>query len=51
VVAVEGSIEFADGRREPVTTDTLSRAPEAALQAMTVAVVALAVSLLVLRLS
>jgi hypothetical protein len=51
VVDVEGSIEVADGRREPVTRETLTRAPEAALQAMTVAVVALAVSLLVLRLS
>ena len=51
VVAVEGSLELADGRREPVTPETLTNAPEAALQAMTVAVVALAVSLLVLRLS
>ena len=51
VVSVEGTVELADGRREPVTPDTLSSAPEAALQAMTVAVVALAVSLLVLRLS
>ena len=51
VVAVDGTLELADGRREPVTRETLTRAPEAALQAMTVAVVALAVSLLVLRLS
>ncbi|HEU5064830.1 MAG TPA: hypothetical protein VFT86_02945 [Gaiellaceae bacterium] len=51
VVAVAGSLELADGSREPVTPETLTGAPEAALQAMTVAVVALAVSLLVLRLS
>ena len=51
VVAVAGTIELADGSREPVTPGTLTGAPEAALQAMTVAVVALAVSLLVLRLS
>jgi len=51
VVAVAGTVELADGRREPVTPETLTKAPEAALQAMTVAVVALAVSLLVLRLS
>jgi hypothetical protein len=51
VIAVDGSLELADGHREPVTPETLTRAPEAALQAMTVAVVALAVSLLVLRLS
>jgi hypothetical protein len=50
VAGVEGSIELADGGREPVTQETLTRAPEAALRAMTVAVVALAVSLLVLRL-
>ena len=51
VIAVDGTLELADGHREPVTPETLTRAPEAALQAMTVAVVALAVSLLVLRLS
>jgi len=51
VVAVAGTVELADGRREPVTPETLTKAPEAALQAMTVAVVALAVSLLVLRLT
>ena len=50
VVAVDGSIELADGLREPVTRETLTKAPEAALRAMTVAVVALAVALLVLRL-
>jgi hypothetical protein len=51
VAAVDGTVELADGRREPVTTETLTSAPEAALRAMTVAVVALAASLLVLRLS
>ena len=50
VVAVDGSIELAGGLHEPVTRETLTKAPEAALRAMTVAVVALAVSLLVLRL-
>jgi hypothetical protein len=51
VAAVDGTVEFADGRREPVTPETLTSAPEAALRAMTLAVVALAASLLVLRLS
>lgn len=51
VVAVDGTLELADGRQEPVTPETLTKAPEAALRAMTVAVVALAASLLVLRLS
>jgi hypothetical protein len=50
VVTVNGAIELADGRREPVTPQTLTRAPEAALQAMTVAIVALAAALLVFRL-
>ena len=50
VVAVDGSIELAGGLREPVTRETLTKAPEAALRAMTLAVVALAVALLVLRL-
>jgi hypothetical protein len=51
VVAVDGTLELADGGREPVTPQTLTSAPEAALQAMTVAIVALAAALLVLRLS
>jgi hypothetical protein len=50
VTAVSGTLELADGTREPVTSETLTRAPEAALRAMTVAVVSLAVALLVLRL-
>jgi hypothetical protein len=51
VVAVDGVVELADGRRQPVTPATLASAPEAALQAMTVAIVALAAALLVFRLS
>ena len=50
VTGVSGSIELADGTREPVTTETLTGAPEAALRALTVAVISLAVALLVLRL-
>ena len=50
VAAVNGTIELADGTREPVTAETLTKAPEAALRAMTVAVVSLAVALLILRL-
>jgi hypothetical protein len=51
VVGVDGTLELADGRREPVTAQTLTRAPESALQAMTVAIVALAAALLVFRLT
>jgi hypothetical protein len=51
VVAVEGTLELADGRREAVTPQMLTRAPESALQAMTVAIAALAAALLVFRLS
>jgi len=51
VAAVDGTVEFVDGHREPVTPQTLTRAPEAALQAMTVAIVTLAAALLVFRLS
>jgi hypothetical protein len=50
VAAVSGTLELADGSRQPVTAETLTGAPEAALRAMTVAVVSLAVALLVLRL-
>jgi hypothetical protein len=50
VTVVSGTLELADGTREPVTAETLTRAPEAALRAMTVAVVSLAVALLVLHL-
>jgi hypothetical protein len=51
VVAVSGTVELADGAREPVTAETLMRPPEAALGAMTIAVVSLAAALVVLRLS
>jgi hypothetical protein len=51
VVAVSGTLELRDGGREPVTAGTLTDAPEAALRALTLAVIALAASLLVLRLT
>ncbi len=50
VAAVQGTIDFVDGSREPVTAETLTAAPEAALRALTVAVTALAAALLILRL-
>jgi len=50
VAAVHGTIELVDGGREPVTTETLTAAPEAALRALTMAVTALAAALVVLRL-
>ncbi len=46
---VEGMIERADGTREPITAETLLRAPENALRALSAATVALAAALLVLR--
>jgi len=49
-VAVTGTIELADGTREPVTAAWLVAAPERALQALTAATVALAAALVVLRL-
>jgi hypothetical protein len=51
VVAVSGTIELAGGQREPVTAATLTSAPEGALRAMTIAVVSLAISLVLLRLT
>jgi len=51
VVSVSGTLELADGNREPVTDVTLIKAPEAALRAMTLAVISLAVGLVLLRLS
>jgi hypothetical protein len=50
IVAVSGTVELTDGERENITPATLTKAPEAALRAMTIAVVSLAVSLVVLRL-
>jgi hypothetical protein len=49
VVAVSGTVELDDGTREPVTRETLIAGNEAALLALTGAVVALAVALVVLR--
>ncbi|MGB2953467.1 MAG: hypothetical protein WBB74_08745 [Gaiellaceae bacterium] len=51
VVVVSGSVEFADGRREPVTPETLIRAPELGLRLLSASVLALAGALLVLRLA
>jgi hypothetical protein len=47
---VSGAIEFTDGREEPITRESLLRAPEAALQALGWGVIALALALLVFRL-
>ena len=47
---ISGTISYRDGREEPIAPETLTRAPEAALQALTVAVVTLAAALLALRL-
>jgi hypothetical protein len=49
VASVSGTIEHLDGRREPVTPQLLIRAPEDALRALTIAVIALAVALAILR--
>jgi hypothetical protein len=49
--AVSGTIELRDGSREPITRETLSAAPERALQVLAAANVALAAALLVLRLA
>ena len=51
VASVSGTLELADGAREPVTDVTLIGAPEAALRAMTFAVISLAVGLVLLRLT
>ena len=50
VAGIDGTIELLDGGREPVTAETLTAAPEAALRALTLAVVSLAAAILVLRL-
>jgi hypothetical protein len=49
--AVAGTVELRDGTREPITPETLTRAPEAALQALAGASVCLALALVVLRLT
>ena len=51
VTAVSGTLELTGGERREITAATLTSAPEAALRAMTVAVVSLSVSLVVLRLT
>ena len=48
--SVSGTIELKDGRREPITIESLLRTPEAALRALTAATVALAVALVLVRL-
>ena len=48
--AVSGTISYRDGREEAIAAETLTRAPEAALRALTYAVVALAAALLALQL-
>jgi hypothetical protein len=49
VGSVSGSIELADGTREPLTRETLIAGNEAALRALGLAMVALAVALVFLR--
>jgi hypothetical protein len=49
VASVSGSLELPDGRREPITRETLIAGNEAALQAFAAAIVTLAVALVVLR--
>jgi hypothetical protein len=49
VAAVSGTVELADGSREPVTRESLILGNEAALRAFALAMVALAVALAVLR--
>jgi hypothetical protein len=51
VHAVTGELELSDGSRQPMSAETLTNSPEAALRAMTLAVTSLAAALLVLRLS
>jgi hypothetical protein len=50
VSAVSGSLEYSDGRHEPITAELLLRAPEGALRALTAAVIALAAAVLFLGL-
>jgi hypothetical protein len=49
VASVSGTLELADGTREPLTRETLLAGSEAALQTLAVAHVALALALVVLR--
>jgi hypothetical protein len=49
VVAVSGRLELADGETRPITRETLIEPPERALQALTACVIALALALVLLR--
>jgi hypothetical protein len=49
VAAVSGTVELKDGGREPVTRETLIAGNEAALRALSAALIMLAVALVVLR--
>ena len=49
VAAVSGRIEWQDGRSEALDADSLKRAPEQGLQALTAAVVLLALALVLMR--
>jgi hypothetical protein len=51
IASVSGTLELRDGRREPVTRETLIAAPELALRMLAAGIVALAVALLLLRLA
>ncbi len=49
ITSVSGTIDFADGRREPVTANTLMREPERALRALSAAIAVLAAALILAR--
>jgi hypothetical protein len=49
VASVSGTIELADGRREPVTAASLMREPETALRTLSVAIALLAAALVLSR--
>ena len=49
VVSVSGTLELADGTREPITRESMIAGNEAALRALAAAIIALAVALVVLR--
>jgi hypothetical protein len=47
---VSGTVEYHDGRREPVDAETLMGAPETALRVLAAATVTLAIALTLLHL-
>ena len=49
VAAVSGELQLKDGTREPITRETLIAGNEAALRALTLAVISLAVALVLVR--